>query len=169
MDKWGSQLRLTNVLGWTRMDPDGRRGLNLYMKAGSVANRAWRVGEMDHDMKGSVGNISSLQRTYEWRSEMGDWAEKAVEVYFNRYAEYSAHEAHETYVAWAVPEPEEVTDRKGQKVFVPPSIYPYMWWEVDESDPESPVPIGLFLHECILDTFPFYLETVHVVPAKIRH
>ncbi|KIM57674.1 hypothetical protein SCLCIDRAFT_129963, partial [Scleroderma citrinum Foug A] len=79
------------------------------------------------------------QRTYEWHGEMGDRAEKAVESFFDRYAEFSSPQIQESYVAWAVPEPEETINRKGRKVLVPLTVFPYMWQNVNDNDPENPV------------------------------
>ena len=70
------------------------------------------------------------QRTYEWRGEMGDRAEKAVQAFFDRYVELDSPAARRDYVAWAVPTPEEKVDARGRKVLVPPPIYPYMWRDV---------------------------------------
>ena len=69
---------------------------------------------------------------------MGDWAEKAVEAFFDHYVELNTPAAHRHYVAWAVPEPEEKVDVKGRKVFILPSVYPYMWQDVQDS-PDGPV------------------------------
>ena len=70
------------------------------------------------------------QRTYKWRGEMGDRAEKAVQAFFDRYVELDTPAARRNYVAWAVPVPEEKVDARGRKVLVPPPIYPYMWRDV---------------------------------------
>ena len=69
---------------------------------------------------------------------MGDQAEKAVEAFFDCYVELNTPAAHCHYVAWAVPELEEKVDVKGQKVFILPSVYPYMWQDVQDS-PDGPV------------------------------
>ena len=70
---------------------------------------------------------------YEWRGEMGDRAEKAVQAFFDHYVELDTPAAHRNYVAWAVPVPEEKVDARGRKVLVPPPIYPYMWRYVRDS------------------------------------
>ena len=67
------------------------------------------------------------QRMYEWRGEMGDRAEKAVQAFFDHYVELDSPAARCHYVAWAVPTPEEKVDGRGWKVLVPPPIYLYMW------------------------------------------
>ena len=61
---------------------------------------------------------------------MGDCTEKAVQAFFDRYVELDTPAARRNYVAWAVPVPEKKVDARGQKVLVPPPIYPYMWWDV---------------------------------------
>ena len=68
---------------------------------------------------------------------MGDRALKAVAAFFNRYNEFDDAEMRAQYAMWAAPEPEEKTDKKGQKVLVLPELYPYMWREVDETDPNN--------------------------------
>ncbi|KIM58432.1 hypothetical protein SCLCIDRAFT_28090 [Scleroderma citrinum Foug A] len=95
----------------------------------------------DEDEDNDNGQESQLkQRTYEWHSEM----------------------AHCHYVAWAVPEPEEKLDVKSGKVFIPLSVYPYMWQDVQDS-PDGPITHGLFMHDCILDTLAFFLESTQNV------
>jgi len=64
------------------------------------------------------------QWTCEWRSDMADRAEKAVEAFFNRYERFKSAHARQAYVTWAVPKPEEKINPKGRKYFVPPPVYP---------------------------------------------
>ncbi|KAG2037873.1 hypothetical protein BDR03DRAFT_1010462 [Suillus americanus] len=63
-------------------------------------------------------------------------------------------------VAYIVPEQIPWVNEKGQKVFVNPLIYPYMWKECrgDEKDPDT--------NQCILNTFALYLEQVHCLPTR---
>ena len=71
---------------------------------------------------------------------MADHALKAVEAFFDRYINFDICKACVAYYAqWAVP---VVTDRvsaDGQRKGVVPSLYPYMWAKVDDSDPNNPV------------------------------
>lgn len=42
------------------------------------------------------------------------------------------------YVEWAVPSPQPFSDDKGRGQ-APPPIFPFMWADVDENDPQNPV------------------------------
>ena len=64
---------------------------------------------------------------------------KAVATFFDQYEEFSSPEVHAGYATWAVPEPEEHINQHGRKILVLPQLYPYMWWTVDESNPEDMV------------------------------
>ena len=70
---------------------------------------------------------------------MADCAVKAIKAFFDQYDEFSTPKVCAAYTTWAVPEPEEHINENGQKSFVPPQLYPYMWQVIDESDPEHPV------------------------------
>ncbi|KAI6025354.1 hypothetical protein BKA83DRAFT_4492103 [Pisolithus microcarpus] len=107
------------------------------------------------------------QRTYDWRSELATRALKAVEAFFDRYEEVDTTEARAAYVAWAVPEVTEIVDAHGRVKPVAPSLFPYMWERVDEG-PDGPIPKGAFQHDCILDTFAFYLESTSVIKPSAR-
>ncbi|KAG1855565.1 hypothetical protein F4604DRAFT_1685666 [Suillus subluteus] len=71
------------------------------------------------------------------------------------------------YVEWAVPEsqPFLCEDSRGH---APPPIFPFMWADVDETDPEIPVGKGPFQHEVVLDVFAFCLESVSAIPKGIK-
>ncbi|KAI6029631.1 hypothetical protein BKA83DRAFT_4123109 [Pisolithus microcarpus] len=107
------------------------------------------------------------QRTYDWRSELATRALKAVEAFFDRYEEVDTTEAQAAYVAWAVPEVTEIVDAHGCVKPVAPSLFPYMWERVDEG-PDGPIPKGAFQHDCILDTFAFYLESTSIIKPSAR-
>ena len=70
---------------------------------------------------------------------MGDRVVKAVAAFFDRYEEFSSPEVHAGYTTWTVPEPEEHINQHRWKILVLPQLYPYMWWTVDESNPEDTV------------------------------
>ncbi|KAI6124317.1 hypothetical protein EV401DRAFT_1886342 [Pisolithus croceorrhizus] len=107
------------------------------------------------------------QRTYDWRSELATHALKAVEAFFDQYEEVDTTEARAAYVAWAVPEVTEIVDAHGHVKPVAPSLFPYMWERVEEG-PDGPIPKGTFQHDCILDTFAFYLESTSVIKPSAR-
>ncbi|KIM63095.1 hypothetical protein SCLCIDRAFT_24482 [Scleroderma citrinum Foug A] len=107
------------------------------------------------------------QRTYDWRRDLVARAVKAVKAFFDWYTDFETPKARAAYVKWAVPEVVEVVNACGRKKPVPPSLFPYMWGTVDESDPDNPVPKGAFLHPCILDTFAFYLESTRVIKPHV--
>ena len=71
-------------------------------------------------------------RDNEWRGEMGDRAEKAVQAFFDCYVELDTPAACRNYVAWAVPVLEEKVDARGRKVLILLPIYPYMWQDVQD-------------------------------------
>ena len=58
---------------------------------------------------------------------MSDRVEKAVAAFFDHYVKLNTPAARCAYVTWAIPEPDVKVDAKGQKVLIPPPIYPYMW------------------------------------------
>ncbi|KAI6097741.1 hypothetical protein EV401DRAFT_1895435 [Pisolithus croceorrhizus] len=100
-------------------------------------------------------------------SELATHALKAVEVFFDWYEEVDTTEAQAAYVAWAVPEVTEIIDAHGHVKPVAPSLFPYMWERVEEG-PDGPIPKGTFQHDCILNTFAFYLESTSIIkPATI--
>ncbi|KIJ12091.1 hypothetical protein PAXINDRAFT_15115 [Paxillus involutus ATCC 200175] len=68
----------------------------------------------------------------------------AVAAFFDQYTVFDNPKDQSNYVVWAVPEPTEE--------------------EFDDADPEDLVHKGAFMHECILDTFALYLETVEHLP-----
>ncbi|KAI6107307.1 hypothetical protein EDD16DRAFT_1523351 [Pisolithus croceorrhizus] len=107
------------------------------------------------------------QHTYDWRSELATRALKAVEAFFDRYEEVDTTKARAAYVAWAVPEVTEIVDAHGRVKPVAPSLFPYMWERVEEG-PDGPIPKGAFQHDCILDTFAFYLESTSVIKPSVR-
>ncbi|KIJ12501.1 hypothetical protein PAXINDRAFT_14699 [Paxillus involutus ATCC 200175] len=106
------------------------------------------------------------QQVYNWWSAFTSRAEKAVEAFFDRYPFFNDPRECADYVKWAVPEPTKTLDNFGGKVLIPPSTYPYMWKEFDNSDPDNLVQTGAFMHSCILDTFAFYLETIEHLPES---
>jgi len=83
--------------------------------------------------------VEVKQHTYDWHRDLAACAIKAVQAFFDQYADFDTPKAQESYVAWAVPEVIEVVNNRGQKKPVPPSLFPYMWETVDESDPDNPV------------------------------
>ncbi|KAI6102380.1 hypothetical protein EDD16DRAFT_1525614 [Pisolithus croceorrhizus] len=80
---------------------------------------------------------------------------KQFEAFFDQYKEVDTAKAQAAYVAWAVPE------------LVAPSLFPYMWERVEEG-PDGPIPKGTFQHNCILDTFTFYLESSSVIKPSVE-
>ncbi|KAI6104276.1 hypothetical protein F5141DRAFT_1065084 [Pisolithus sp. B1] len=91
----------------------------------------------------------------------------AVKAFFDWYEEVDTTEAQAAYVAWAVLEVTEIVDAHGHMKPVAPSLFPYMWERVDEG-PDSPIPKGTFQHDCILDTFTFYLESTSIIKSSAR-
>ncbi|KAI6159319.1 hypothetical protein EDD17DRAFT_1511440 [Pisolithus thermaeus] len=69
--------------------------------------------------------------------------------------------------SWAVLEVTEIVDAHGHMKLVAPSLFPYMWERVDEG-PDGPIPKGTLQHNCILDTFAFYLESTSVIKPSAR-
>ncbi|KIK73528.1 hypothetical protein PAXRUDRAFT_178187, partial [Paxillus rubicundulus Ve08.2h10] len=108
------------------------------------------------------------QHIYNWQSGFAAWAEKAVAMFFDRYPVFDEFKDHATYVEWTVPKPTEEVDDHSCAVLVPPLDYPYMWDEYEDKDPNNLVRKGAFMHECILDTFAFYLETIAHLLASQR-
>ncbi|KAI6009052.1 hypothetical protein EDC04DRAFT_2610771 [Pisolithus marmoratus] len=121
--------------------------------------------------------------SYDWRGDLADRAGKAVEAFFNKYQELTTSESRAQYIAWACPEPTAVVNSQGWKVLFPLELLPYMWQMVNDTDPKNivhpqfrtflglitlKVTSGLFLHECILDTFAHFLETTHTVSNQIK-
>ncbi|KAI6141369.1 hypothetical protein EDD17DRAFT_1516148 [Pisolithus thermaeus] len=92
---------------------------------------------------------------------------RAVKAFFDWYEEVDTTEARAAYVAWAVLEVTEIVDAHGCMKPVAPSLFPYMWERVDEG-PDSPIPKGTFQHDCILDTFAFYLESTSIIKSSAR-
>ncbi|KIJ16152.1 hypothetical protein PAXINDRAFT_11192 [Paxillus involutus ATCC 200175] len=99
-------------------------------------------------------------QVYNWRGDFGEHVEKAVVAFFERCGLVSPEDI-AAYVEWACPEPIEEVNHRGKRVPVPAPLFPYMWESVDETNPNEPVPKGIFLHEGILDVFALYLEIVH--------
>jgi hypothetical protein len=80
------------------------------------------------------------QKTYDWRGDLAESAERAIKSFFERYEQFVVPQNRADYVAWAVPVPEEGIDSDGCKYPILPKIYPYMWRYIDEdTDPENPV------------------------------
>lgn len=79
------------------------------------------------------------QRTYEWWKGFASRAEKAIAAFFARYEEFETAQARASYVKWAVPDPVEYNDRDGNKLLKPVAIFPYMWKDVDATNPVKPV------------------------------
>ncbi|KAI6009062.1 hypothetical protein EDC04DRAFT_2610779 [Pisolithus marmoratus] len=101
----------------------------------------------------------------------------------NKYQELTTSESRAQYIAWACPEPTAVVNSQVWKVLFPLELLPYMWQMVNDTDPKNivhpqfrtflglitlKVTSGLFLHECILDTFAHFLETTHTVSNQIK-
>ncbi|KAI5998998.1 hypothetical protein EDC04DRAFT_2612306 [Pisolithus marmoratus] len=114
-----------------------------------------------------ISEVKQQQCTYDWHSELATHALKAVKVFFDQYEEVDTTEAQAAYVAWAVLEVTEIVDAHGHVKPVAPSLFPYMWERVDEG-PDSPIPKGTFQHDCILDTFTFYLESTSIIKPSVE-
>lgn len=83
------------------------------------------------------------QKTYDWRGDLAEAAQKAVNSFFEKFEQFVIPQNRADYVKWAVPLPEEGIDSNGRKYPILPDIYPYMWKRMDEeTDPEKPVSWG---------------------------
>ncbi|KAF8125588.1 hypothetical protein EV363DRAFT_1084961, partial [Boletus edulis] len=75
------------------------------------------------------------QRACEWRAEIAKRALLATRHFFSDYEELTTSEGRAEYVAWAVPENKYVVNKHTKlKIIVPPSLFPYMWAEVQVSE-----------------------------------
>lgn len=95
------------------------------------------------------------QRVCEWRSEIAKRALLAVEHFFSDYEELATEEARAAYIEWAVPKNEYRIDKMGVRVIVPPTIYPYMWMQVIETESGSSVSVhflGMMRCGCVYET-----------------
>jgi hypothetical protein len=78
------------------------------------------------------------QHVYEFRTQLADRAERAVEDFFASEAEFFASAKDRAgYVRWAVPEDKVTFDQHGRAVITPPKFFPFMWEDSeDENKPE---------------------------------
>lgn len=78
-----------------------------------------------------------MQRAYDYRSDFGERAKIVIAKYIEEQG-WTSGEIQQA-VAYIVPEQIPWVNKKGQKVFVNPPIYPYMWKECrgDEKDPDA--------------------------------
>ncbi|KAG0701700.1 hypothetical protein DFH29DRAFT_1000007 [Suillus ampliporus] len=143
----------------------------------STLNNMWDISDFADDMQNiwdlALPNIKYtvskskdpvykilMQRAYDYCS---DFRER-VKIVIAKYIEDQGWTSDEIQqvVTYIVPEQIPWVNEKGQKVFVNPPIYPYMWKECrgDEKDPDA--------NQCILDMFALYLKQVHCLLTKYR-
>lgn len=80
------------------------------------------------------------QRVYDFRTQLADRAERAVEDFFDSDPDFSAAEFRKTYISWALPRDREKIDNHGRSITIPADFYPFMWESVQvEEETSKPI------------------------------
>ncbi|KAG2044049.1 hypothetical protein BDR03DRAFT_977728 [Suillus americanus] len=159
-------------------DTDGEGSTCTHMKKQDIvdqleqAQKLWECCFMDHPhtLKKKNEPVFFLvkQCTYNWHSMFTTHGKKAVTAFIAQQStDFDTPTEIMAYIEWAVPNAQSFEDEEG-KGRAPPLIFPFIWYDVDESDAQNPIRKGLFQHEAIFNTFAFYLESVSAIPEGVK-